>query len=277
MALSLTPSLEVGRMATLLHVAGIPAAATTVTIERTSPSGNKTGVRGAVGAPITTPPTLDVRDYEIPLDTTVNYTATAYQGTSVVGTATASFRIDYGECEAWLTDLARPTNSEQLVIESLAALDYPVPSGVYRVLDRRAPVVVALPAQTPSAELIVLTNTLDERDRARYLFGSGYPFLLRTTPEQGIGNMYLVPSEFVEERFLTLGASPERRFRVACIQVERPDPAVYVPVPPNTYAQVLAQFANYAAMLAAGTYEDVAYTYPTGVANPIPGWPPSDI
>lgn len=277
MALALAATLDVDRLAAILHLTGIAAGADTVTIERRSPSGNVAAVRGADNATVT-PPTFMAHDFELPLDVPVTYTATVYDGSTVMGTATVDFTIAYDSCEAWLVDIARPTNSLPLVIESLTELDYPVPSGIYRVLDRRAPVVVALPAQTPATELIVLTETLEERDRTRNLLGSGYPFLVRTAPEQGIGNIYFALSEFVEERFISLGTAPERRFRIQAVQVERPDPGIYIPLAPNTYANVKTSFASYAALLAGvASYEALAYIYPTGVTNPITPWPPTDI
>jgi hypothetical protein len=276
-AVALQATLESEKLAARLEVTGIPAGADTLTIERTSPSGSVAGVRGGVDAAVTGTSFL-IRDYELPLDTTVTYTVTCYDGTTNVGSASAIFAIVYGECDAWLTDLARPTNSLQVRLESLAALAHTVPSGIHRVLDRRAPVVTALVAWTPSTELILLTETLDERDAVRALFGSGYPVLVRTTPEQGIGNLYLALSEFVEERFLTEGDAPERRFRCTCVQVERPDPAIYVPLAPNTYANAKATYATYADLKAAlASYDELAYTYPTGVTSPITPWLPDDV
>ena len=96
----------------------------------------------------------------------------------------------------------------------------------------------------------MLTTTLAERDRVRLLLGSGYPFLLRAGDELGIGNMYLGVTEFVEERILTLGSAPYRRFRIATIEVEQPDPEIYVPLAPNTYAIVKATYATYALLKA---------------------------
>jgi hypothetical protein len=277
MAVALAVTLEAERLAARLEVTGIPAGTDTLTINRSSPSGAVAGVRGAVDRAVTGT-TFLIRDYELPLDTTVTYTVTCYDGTTAVGSASAIFSISYGLCEAWLTDLARPTNSLQLTLESMVELTHPVPSGVHRVLDRRSPVVTALIAGTPEAELAVLTETLDERDALRALLGSGYPFLVRTTPSEGIGNMYLAAQEFVEERFLTLGAQPERRFRISCVQVERPNPAIYVPLAPNTYAIVKTTYATYAALKAGvATYDDLAYTYPSGVTNPIVPWLPDDV
>lgn len=278
MALALTVSLEPDRLSARLDVTGIVAGADTFTITRTSPSGNVAGVRGAVDAAVTSTEEL-VRDYEAPFDLALVYKVTVYDGATVVGTASVAFTIPFAECEAWFVDLARPTNSLELTVENLAELAFEAAAGVHRVLNRRAPVLTTLPAWTPSGELSALTDTLAERDAMRDLLGSGYPFLLRTSPELGIGNIYFGVTGFVEERFLALGWAAERRFRIAVVQVERPDPFVYVPLAPNTYANVKASFATYAALKAAvGTYDELAYTFPAGtVASPINPWPPDDV
>ncbi|HKE76628.1 MAG TPA: hypothetical protein VKB57_23625 [Acidimicrobiales bacterium] len=276
MAVTLTATLDAGRLAARLQVDGVPAGADTYTITRTSPSGSKAGVRGAVNATVAIP-TQIARDYELPFDVALTYTVTVYDGATVVGTATTTFTLTYGECPAWLVDLARPTNSLPLTIESMDELQFAAAVGVHRILNRRAPVLTSLPAWTPSSELIVLTDTLGERDQTRALLGSGYPFLLRTTPAQGIGNMYLGVTDFTEERFLRPGVAPERRFKIEVVQVERPDPSIYVPLAPNTYANVKATFATYAALKAAvGTYDQLAYTYPAGT-NPVTPWLPDDV
>jgi hypothetical protein len=277
MAVAISADLDTTRLAALLSVSGLPAATATLSISRVGPSGVPAGVRGSVGV-VAHAPTYSARDFEVPLDVSVIYTVTVYDAAgAVVGSATMDFQIAYADCRAWLVDLARSTNSLVATVESMNELDYLVPSGIHRVLNRRAPVVSALPAWTPSSELIVLTDTQPERDRVRALLGTGYPFLLRTEPEQGIGNMYLTVTEFVEERFLSLGTATERRFRIQVVQVNRPDPSIYVPVAPNTYANVKATFATYADLKAGvADYDELAYTYPEGI-NPVPIWPPDDV
>ena len=278
MAVALAVTLDPPRLAARLEVTGIPAGADTLTIERLSPSGSVAGVRGAVNA-VVTGTSFIVRDYELPFDTPLTYTVTVYDGTTNVGSATVGFTLTYSECEDWLCDLARPTNSLPLVVESMTELAFEAAVGVHRILNRRAPVLTALPSWTPASELIVITETLGERDQVRALLGSGYPFLLRTDPVQGIGNMYLGVTGFTEERFLTPGIAPQRRFRIACIQVDRPDPSIYVPQPPSTYADVKARYATYAALkTAVGTYDELAYTYPaTPEYGPIEPWLPDDV
>jgi len=277
-ALALTLALDPARMAVRIQLDGIPAGADTYTIERKAPSGNVAAVRGADGAVVTGASAV-VRDYEAPFDLDLVYTAWVYDGATALETTSAPFRVEYGDCPAWLVDLARPTNSLVVTIESLRELAFGVAAGVHRVLARRAPVMTTLPAWTPTSELVTVHRTLAERDRMRALLGSGYPVLLRTSPEQGIGNMYLGVAGFVEERIFTLGDADERRFRTSVVQVERPDPGVFVPTPPNTYAVVTATYATYAEMQAAvGTYDGLAYTYPDDPeAAPITPWLPDDV
>lgn len=262
-----------------LQLDDLPAGAASYTIERRSPSGNVAGVRGAVGVEVSGPVVI-VRDFEVPLDIPLVYTATVYDANgNVLATATVEFTLVWGRCEAWLVDLARPSNSLRVVIESMTTLDFELPVGVHRVLDRRAPILTTLPAWTPDTELVILTTTLLERDQVRALYGSGYPFLLRTAPIMGIGNAYFGLTDFKEERFLAPGAAPQRRFIAECVQVERPDPILFTPEPPNSYADVREEFADYETLRdEVASYDDLLYHFAEiGVVDPVTPWLPVDV
>src|SRR5262245_56938032 len=99
MAVGLSATLEPARLDVRLDVTGIPAGAGTYTITRVSPSGSSTGVRGAVDAPVSGA-TAVARDWEAPFDVELDYTVTVYDGATVVGTASVSFTVAYGECAA---------------------------------------------------------------------------------------------------------------------------------------------------------------------------------
>jgi hypothetical protein len=126
---------------------------------------------------------------------------------------------------------------------------------------------------------VLVTGTEGERDQVRTVLGSGYPCLLRTPPAQGVGNMYVGVTGFTEARASRVALHDDRRFRIACVQVERPDPSVYVPLAPMTYDLVAATYASYAELLAAvGSYDELAYTYPEGgePGGAVP-WLPDDV
>ena len=279
MALALAVGLEPERAAAHLEATGIPAGAATITLERTGPSGTAAGVRGAVGASVSGT-TFIVRDYEAPLGVPLAYTATAYDAAGAsVGTAADDFELPSSPFDdPWLVDLAFPTNSEQVLVESLRELEYEAPVGVHRVIDRRAPVLTSGLAFTPTADLVFVTADETARQRARAILGTGVPVLLRTDPEQGVGNIYLGVHGWTEERPSRYALHPDRRFRCQVVQVDRPDPSVFVPLAPMTYGEVKERFATYADLAAqTPNYDALAYQYsPTHVSPYLP-WPPADV
>jgi hypothetical protein len=279
MPLALAATLEAARYAVRLEATGIPAAATTISIERTGPSGVKAGVRGAVKAQVTGTSFI-VRDYEAPLGVGLTYVATGFNASGVsVETVQASFTLPSKVSDdPWLVDLAFPTNSGQVIVESLKELVHESPVGVHRVLERRTPVITSGPAYTPSADLIFVTQGEVARDRAKSILGTGSPVLLRTDPAQGVGNLYLGVKGWTEERPSRLAQHWDRRFRAQVVQVERPDPSVYVPLAPMTYDLVKARWTTYAALKAGvATYEALAYDYSPTYVAPFPPWPADDV
>jgi len=268
------------REAVVATLSGVPVGGT-YTLSRVGPSGTPAGVRGAVAAEWGADPTM-VRDWEVPFGVPLTYTATWWDASGAeVAQVSEDYTHPWTDCRAYLVDLARPTNSLPLVVASFSPLDYEVPSGVIRVLDRRDPVVITLPAWTPDAELVVLCDTLAERDQVRALLGAGYPFLLRTDPAQGIGNLYLGVTDFKEGRPIALGTAPQRQFAIDVVQVRRPDPSVFSPVPPNTYQHVMDTFDTYADLRAGVVnYDALMYAFPAVGEVPtqaVRPWLPSDV
>jgi hypothetical protein len=259
---------------------GVPADATSLNVWRVSPSGAVAGVRGAYPAAVTGGATLVLRDYEVPLNTPVSYYATAAntEGTGPEMGPVAFTVATQDECKGWIVDTVRPSNSGQHTIVSLDTLEYPITAGVHRVLERRDPVISTSLAGTPNLELVVLAETLLEADHITLTVGNGLPILLRTVPEWGIGNMWLYPVAWTTGRLSSEGVDPKRIFTLGCVQIERPDPALYAPMPPTPYAAVTATYATYAALLAARpTYDAVLYDYAIGEAPPVLPFPPVDV
>ena len=169
-------------------------------------------MRGAVDVDVSGATSFIVRDYELPFNTDVVYEAQGYDDGSLNQVDTETFRIDYDECEVWLVDIARPTNSMRVTVEALPALTFEMPTGLHRVLDRADPILTTLPARSPTGEAVILTDSLDERDRLRDVLGSGYPLMARATEEVGIGDTYGLSyfgvTGFIEERILARGRCP---------------------------------------------------------------------
>ena len=153
-----------------------------------------------------------------------------------------------------------------------------MPVGVHEILARRTPIVSSDIANTPTFELSFLTGDDDERARARATLGNGVPVLLRTPPANGIGNLYFGVTGFREQRIVNRAREDDRRFVVAAVQVERPDPALFEPIPPSTYQQIKTTFATYADLKAQrASYDAVMFDYSVDEPADVVPWPPSDV
>jgi hypothetical protein len=256
-----------------------PANTATVTFSRVGPSGTAASVRGWQDEPVT-PGAVIARDFEAPIGVALTYTVTASNAAgTVLETLTATVTVPSAGCtDTWLNDLARVANSMLVAIESLPDLDHPVPATVHEIITRRSPIVTSDIAHTPGFELSVLTVSLDDRDQARSILGNGVPVLLRTPPEDGIGNLYFSVLGFHEQRVVTRGTIPDRRFVVSGRQVQRPDPGLYAPIGVATYQHVTNTFATYTALKAGrANYDAVLYDWAGSAPSDVVPWPPADI
>jgi hypothetical protein len=275
----LTVTVDTDRDAVRL-AADAPANTVKIELWRRSPSGNEAYVRGyGPGGGLFVRPMV-VRDFEAPLNVQLAYYARALDASNVqIGAidGPVTITVPAPNCsDTWLTDITRPTNSLKITMEELEKLEHDVPAGVHSILGRRDPIVSMDVARTPTFELLFLTATDGEKRLARGALGNAIPVLLRTPPANGIGNVYLAVTSFNEERITQLATVTERRWVVEGVQVARPDPTLFAPPPPVTYDDVKTKYATYAAMLAAGSYDDVLYDY-TGPAVPVAPWPPNDV
>jgi hypothetical protein len=256
-----------------------PAGASTVTITRVGPSGIPAGVRGWVDTAVV-PGAIIARDFEAPIGVPITYTAQTMNATgSVIDTQTATITIPSDGCsDTWLNDLARVTNTLRVVLESLPELAYQMLVSTHEIIDRRDPIITSDVAHTPEFELSFITDTLNQRDQARDALGNGVPVLLRTPPDQGIGNLYFAVTDYKEQRIVTSGTMPGRVHVVTGRQVQRPDPTLYVPLGVATYQHVKDTFATYADLKAGRVnYDAVLYDWAGAEPSDIVPWLPDDV
>lgn len=219
-----------------------------------------------------------IYDYEVPLGVEVTYYAQAWDSGDVASAVGASSPLTFDDDRDWLVDLARPTNTYPILVESLPELVFSTPVGVHRVLDRRDPILTTAPSWTPQGTLTFTTSTKGERDRARTILGGGTAVLLRTPPERGVGNLYCGVLNMREQRASRLAIHADRRFVVDVVQVARPDPRLFVPTAPLTYAELLAEYVTYRPLRDTGlSYQEVAYTFPDDRIDPNVPWLPDDV
>lgn len=286
-AASFTVATDYGRMATILTVA-VPATTVKLSIWRVGPSGAIAGVRSVY--PLTglsgLAQTLVIRDFEVPLDVDVYYRSRAFDAGDNPGPIYGPVHHIVGAdaspmADDWLCDLMRSANTRQVRVESIEQLGYEAQQGVHHVLGRRTPVVTSDVVGTPTMQLVFTTDEWpDAPDALRTALGTGAPVLLRTPPDRGVGNMYLQPSSWTEQRISRIAFAENRRFTVDCQQVDRPDPTLFKPIAPVNYADVKANYGTYTNVTTlAGTYDDLQYDY--GAAGTsgtqLVQWPARDV
>ena len=264
-------------------VVGVPAGTERLDVSRVGPSGVVAYVRQAYAVPIASAPTtFTARDFEVPFGVPVVYTARVYKadGSQASSASAAAVTVTPPTSDPWLTDLIRPLNSQPVTVEKYDPLAYEQPLGIHRVLERRAPVVTADVAWTPTGQLVFCTLDDLAHSHARDTLGNGVPVLLRTLPEQGPGNVYLMLTGWAISRVSRIATRPERRFTCDTVQLDRPDARVFKPVAPMTYAGLLSKYPTYQALTSSGrTYDQVLYDYASagaGAGTAVP-WPPRDV
>lgn len=257
----------------------IPAGATQLFLSRSGPSDALAYVRGANPFAVT-PGTTVFRDFEAPIGVPLTYFAQLADDTGAQSPTTQhGITVPTKGCDdTWLNDIAAPSNTQRVVIERLDELDYEAANGVHFVLNRRTPIVTSDIARTPHFELNFLTETEDQRLRARAALGNGVPNLIRTPPENGIASVYFVVTDWKEQRIVNMATLPDRRFVLTCVQVDRPDPILYVPLFISTYAGIRDAYTDYAALKASrATYDDVLHDPAGAHAADLVPWPPADV
>jgi hypothetical protein len=276
----LTAEVDEPRKAVKLTLGGVPAGTAKVVLWRVGPSQTLAYVRGAAPPGGAYPPNV-YRDFEAPLEVPLSYYAQAFNaaGGSLGAVGPLAYTLEAGaDRNPWLHDLARPVNSRQVLVDSFGPLSYETTTGVHRVLNRRTPIVTSDLTYTPSGRLVFATLTLEDAEGARDALSNGVPVLLRTPPEQGVGNIYLAVTSFDEARISRIALYEERRFETQVVQVDRPDPTLFAPVAANTYAEVKQTYATYADLKAARpSYDSLLWDYYAVNSSPVAPWPPADV
>ncbi|HEY7037160.1 MAG TPA: hypothetical protein VH482_37915 [Thermomicrobiales bacterium] len=274
LTLALDPPLD-----TVVATVLVPSGTTSLFLSRVGPSGTQAYVRGASPATFSSNPMI-LRDYEAPLGVPLTYTAIVADASGAQSPPdTKVITIPALGCsDTWVVDIAVPSNSQRVTYERLDELDYEATTGVHYVLNRRTPIVTSDIARAPKLDVSLLTDTDDQRERARAALGNGVPILLRTPPENGIGNLYVTALEWREQRVVNLATNQARRFLISAVQVDRPDPGLFIPMALASYLGIRNGYASYAALKAArGTYEAVVHDTTVAGAYDVVPWPPDDV
>lgn len=156
-------------------------------------------------------------DFEVPLDTWVYYRISGGDEEATSGwLAVASGGY------SWLKDPGYPSRSLRLdEVTSIAELTRTSRAGVFNILDRPEPVVVAARRSAATGELVCHTSTTAQRQAMLDLLSRGQVLLLSTPAGYGFGNCYVHVGDAKEAR-VGLAMEQTREWTLPLTIVQRP-------------------------------------------------------
>lgn len=189
--------------------------------------GDRTQLRNGVREPLNTGDWVG-SDHEAPLGEPVHYEFDLFDNpdddtpVGSVKTDTPVIVPPQAPGRVYLHNVISPSTILSPQIEGIDSIQREAQMGVYPIIGRSAPVVVAAARGSRQGSIRVLTKTLADRDALWAMFESGDVLLLRSEAEYGIGSMYLAVSNVTEERITRFGWVAYRRFTLEFIETERP-------------------------------------------------------
>ncbi|MFG3710124.1 hypothetical protein [Micromonospora sp. NPDC047730] len=176
-----------------LYGFGLPATATSATIERSTNGVRWTTVRGASRLVPSPELLVTVDDFEFSADVLNLYRVRAFNG-SGTQVATASVEITPTIGGVWLKSIARPFLNRRVDVRDFSDVQRPSRSGVFDVIGRSFPVAVTDVRASKRWTLDVYVRTAEETSDLALLLASG-DILFVQVP--ATGRLSVVPSGYV--------------------------------------------------------------------------------
>lgn len=237
-----------------------------LTVWRRTVDGNRTLVRGPNGlinGQATTSDVMVIEDYEAPLGVSFDYYAEA-RNTSNVVTAwrdSPSVFLDPGDVQyGWLKDPGQPQRNIHLMIARAPDWQRPISQTEYRVRGRRDSVVLSDVRGGLEGDLVVYTQTDDERVRLHWLLDSGNILLWQTAPGYGVDDMYVAVGQATEARGGGVASDPWRTWTLPLKQVDNPTTVGVAGSAGRTWQDVLTEYTTWQQVLDNfDSWEDVLF------------------
>lgn len=210
------------------------APVTSIRLERADENGDRTIVRSC-NSVLLTAGAFSIDDFEVPLDQDFVYVATQTVPTSgTPATVTSATYVVASNGATWLKDPAMASASRNLRIdevESLASVSREAAAGVFSIIDRRYPIVVASARHGWAGDFTFHTASLSQRGTLVELLTRGQVLLLSTPDGYGIGNVYVHVGDVTEDRVTGVGKEQSRKWTLPMTMVERPPILSTEPLP----------------------------------------------
>lgn len=227
-------------------------------------------VRGWLGDLTNQPTTGDVyviTDHEAPVGVPVQWrviTAAPVASDGLMSYTTEPVTIEAPTLAVWLTDVSLPVRTVSAVVGTpLPDWSRQARQGVYQVRGRMRPIVLSDVRAGRTGQLILTTETEDERDAMWWALETGRTLLLKWPPGWGEQDAYVQVGDVTEAHITQNADHHDRQWTLALTEVDRPIGGV-VGDPDRTWQTVANSGATWTDALAGATSWLDVYT---GVTN----------
>lgn len=235
-----------------------------ITLWRVLEDGSRTLVRGPSGlidSQLVTSEVMVIEDYEAPLGVPFYYSAEARNASNVVVSNRGSdyVTLDPGDINyCWLKDPGNPQRNIRLMIARAPDWQRPIQQAEYRVKGRKNPVIHSDVRAGLEGDLVVYTQSDDERDRLHWLLDSGHVLLWQVAPGLGETDVYVSVGQVALPRPGGVASDPWRTWTLPLKVVDMPVTVGVVGSAGRTWQDILTENATWADLMSVyESWEDV--------------------
>jgi hypothetical protein len=200
----------------------------TLTVWRVTPDGTRTLVRGADGlidAATITSDVLVFEDYEVPLGVEVYYYSESRDTSNVLNATrtTDVITLDPGDTDyAWIKDPGNPLRNLTVMVKRGPDWQRPIAQAEHRVRGRRNTVKLSDVRGGLEGDLVIWTQSDDERAALHWILDSGNVLLWQAAPGHGVDDMYVNVAGITEARTGGTALEPWREWTLPLTQADMP-------------------------------------------------------
>lgn len=241
-----------------------------ITVYRVTSDGTRTPVRGPAGLynkDVITSDLLIIEDHEAPLEVSVYYYVEVYTAAGVLSytRSSTSVTLDHADPNyAWLKDPGNPQRNMQVMVERAPDWSDPIEQAVHKVRGRQNAVILSDSRGGQQGDLVVFTQSDEERKALRWLLKDGNTLLWQSAPGMGEDDVYVNVGTVARPRVSPLATEEWREWTLPLTEADMPVTVGVNGATDRTWQDVLSGFTTWQQVLDSyATWEDVLLDYRT--------------
>ncbi|MFM9703586.1 hypothetical protein [Streptomyces galilaeus] len=235
-----------------------------ITVYRVTQDGTRTLVRGSSGLidrDVITSDLLIVEDHEAPLEVPVYYYAEVYTAAGALSYTRNSSPVTLDHADpnyAWLKDPGNPQRNMQVMVRRAPDWSDPIEQAVHKVRGRQNAVVLSDSRGGQQGDLVLFTQSDEERKALRWLLKDGNTLLWQSAPGMGEDDVYVNVGAVARPRVSPLATEEWREWTLPLTEADMPVTVGVNGSADHTWQDVLSGFTTWQQVLDSyATWEDV--------------------